>query len=100
MIVSNATPLLAFARIDALELLEHIVRHLLIPETRHLGTLLPPFIYRHQRPRRLRYLLAQALRLQYLGVGAPLQHPPAHFAGLTDLNCENKTAVGKVVDLL
>jgi predicted nucleic acid-binding protein len=33
MIVSNATPLLAFARIDALELLEHIVRHILILET-------------------------------------------------------------------
>ena len=33
MIVSNATPLLAFARIDALELLAHIVRHILIPET-------------------------------------------------------------------
>jgi predicted nucleic acid-binding protein len=33
MIVSNATPLLAFARIDALELLVHIVRHILIPET-------------------------------------------------------------------
>ena len=33
MIVSNATPLLTFARIDALELLEHIVRHSLIPET-------------------------------------------------------------------
>jgi hypothetical protein len=31
MSVSNATPLLAFVRIDALELLEHIVRHLLIP---------------------------------------------------------------------
>jgi len=33
MIVSNATPLLAFARIDALELLAHIVQHILIPET-------------------------------------------------------------------
>ena len=33
MIVSNATPLLAFARIDALELLALIVRHILIPET-------------------------------------------------------------------
>jgi predicted nucleic acid-binding protein len=33
MIVSNATPLLAFARIDALELLAHIVQHMLIPET-------------------------------------------------------------------
>ena len=86
MIVSNATPLLAFARIDALELLAHIVQHMLIPETvwhevtrdpwrpgaeairraktwQHLGTLLPPFIDRHQRPRRLRYLLAQALWL-------------------------------------
>src|SRR4029453_3114457 len=30
----------------------------------------------------------------------PLQCPPAHFAGLTDLNCENKAAVGEVVDLL
>jgi predicted nucleic acid-binding protein len=33
MIISNATPLLAFARIDALELLAHIVQHMLIPET-------------------------------------------------------------------
>jgi len=33
MIVSNSTPLLAFARIDALELLAQIVRHILIPET-------------------------------------------------------------------
>jgi predicted nucleic acid-binding protein len=32
MIVSNSTPLLAFARIDALELLAQIVQHLLIPE--------------------------------------------------------------------
>lgn len=32
MIVSNSTPLLAFARIEALELLEQIVQHLLIPE--------------------------------------------------------------------
>ena len=33
MIVSNSTPLLAFARIDALELLAQIVRHIIIPET-------------------------------------------------------------------
>jgi predicted nucleic acid-binding protein len=33
MIVSNATPLLAFAHIDALELLTHLVRPMLIPET-------------------------------------------------------------------
>ena len=29
-----------------------------------------------------------------------MQHPPAYFAGLTDLNCENKAAVREVVDLL
>lgn len=33
MIVSNSTPLIAFARIDALILLEQLVQHLLIPET-------------------------------------------------------------------
>ena len=32
MIVSNATPLLAFARINELRLLEQLVQHLLIPE--------------------------------------------------------------------
>src|SRR5262245_26625739 len=68
-----------------------------MPESRRPRSFL---IYRHQRLRRLRYLLAQALWLQHLGVGTPLQHPPAHFAGFTHLNCENKTAVGEVVDLL
>jgi predicted nucleic acid-binding protein len=33
MIVSNATPLLALTHIDTLELLAHIVQHILIPET-------------------------------------------------------------------
>jgi predicted nucleic acid-binding protein len=32
MIVSNSTPLIAFARIRELELLHHLVQHLLIPE--------------------------------------------------------------------
>jgi hypothetical protein len=30
----------------------------------------------------------------------PLQRPPAHFAGLTDLDLEQKMAVGQVFDLL
>jgi predicted nucleic acid-binding protein len=32
MIVSNSTPLLAFARIDELGLLKQIVQHVLVPE--------------------------------------------------------------------
>src|SRR5215471_21288963 len=92
MIVGNAIPLPAFARIDIQGLPAYIVPH--------LAMLLPPFIYRYQRPRRLGHLLAQALWLQHLGVGTPLQHPPAYFAGLTDLNCKDKTAVGEIVDLL
>ena len=32
MIVSNSTPLIAFARIGELELLHHIVQHVLVPE--------------------------------------------------------------------
>lgn len=32
MIVSNATPLIAFARIGELELLQRMVRHILVPE--------------------------------------------------------------------
>jgi predicted nucleic acid-binding protein len=33
MIVSNATPLIAFARIGELTLLERIVHHVMLPET-------------------------------------------------------------------
>jgi uncharacterized protein len=32
MIVSNSTPLIAFARISELNLLQHLVRHVFIPE--------------------------------------------------------------------
>src|SRR5262245_41892591 len=75
-------------------------RGLLAYIVQHLATLLPSFIYSPSRPRCLGQFLPQALWLQHLGVSTPLQHPPAHFAGLTDLNCKEKTAVGEVVDLL
>ena len=47
----------------------------------------------NQLLRRLPQFLPQTLRFQNLRPSSPLQHPPTDFAGFTDLDFKQKTAV-------